>query len=437
MKYLYVGFGALVIAAGLAACGGGGGGGGGVTPPSGGGGPTPESATYTGSETVANVYNAYPCGAPCGDPNVTPYPNNSVTSTLTDDVSSTKNSGSITASETVTGNNESLSSTTTTDVTPSPNGSVTNVTVVRQTYSDSDGYADSIAYPTPLIVDQEPENDGANWTNGAAKTSDESYDDGEGIDRTTNADGSYVETEVDSNTGVNNTATVNSNASGSWEAAANSYGFYGGYFTGFTWTAPSAGSVTFTGTEYTGSTETLTVAQFFPTPPPLASSGSTIATGVTFPGACNVPAAYGTSGNDIHTVTDDVDPLFGFSETTTTDAYTSTTYGLVCARSTDVLDTYYDWNGDEYYFLYASSTPLIVTTTTQTLTLQSGGGLGVTSAKSRSAESLSANGPGLAASLDPAALAQSLTRGEQLRVREQARGRVLTVLSSRVKGGRL
>jgi hypothetical protein len=434
VKYLYVGFGALIVAVSLAACGGGGGGGGTVPPPM----PTPQSATYTGTETVANVYNAYPCGEPCGDPNVTPYPNDSVTSSLSDSISSTKGSGTYTASETVTGNNQTLTESITTMVTPSPNGSVTNVTVTQENYSDSDGLTETIAYPTPLVVDQEPENNGANWANAADATADESYSNGETIDRTTNADGSYVETETLSSQFINDTATVNSNGSGSWEAASGSAGFYGGYFTGFTWTAPSGGNVTFTATDYLSGTSTLTVPQFFPTPPPLASSSSTITTGVTFPGSCNVPSQYGTTGNDIHTVTDDVDPLFGFSEATTTDAYTSGSNGLVCARSTDVLDTYYDWNGDDYYFLYASgnATPLIATTTTTTLTLQSGGGLGVTSTGSRSAQTASVGSTSTAAALDAAALAQSLLRGEQLRLRAEARHRVLTIIAHRVNGAK-
>jgi hypothetical protein len=437
VKYLYVGFGALIVAVGLAACGGGGGGGG-MTPPGGGGhGPTPQAATYTGSETIANVYHSYPCGAPCGDPNVTPYPNNTVTNSLSDSLSSTKGSGAVIASETVTEPNQTLTESLTTFVTPSPNGSVTNVTVTRQVYSDSDGYTQSLTYPTPLVVDQEPENNNATWTNAAMLTTAESYSGGESINRTTNADGSYVETEVDNNTGVNNTATVNSDASGSWEAASGSAGFYSGFFTGFTWTAPSAGNVTFTATEYTGATSQLVVPQFFSTSPlTLASNASKITTGVTFPGACSVPSKYGTSGNDIHTIVTGLDPLFGFTETTTTDAYTSTTYGLVCVQSTDLLETYYDWNGDEHYFLYANNTPLIDTTTTTTLTLKSGGGLGVTSANSRSTESLSSSGSSIASGLDAAVLAQSLVRGEQLRLRALAQNRVLTTIAHRVNGAK-
>ncbi len=440
MKHLYVGFGVLIVAAGLAACGGSGGGsgsgsGGSLPPPP----PTPISATYSGTETIANVYNSYPCGAPCGDPNVTPYPNNTVTYTLSDSVSSTPGSGNVTSNESVKEPNEELDSRLLVSVTPSPNGAVTNVTLTSSNYSDSDGYSQQITYPSGagFIVDQNPENNAAHWTNVATRTTAELYSDGTKDNRSTNSDGSYTETEVDSGIGSNDTATVNSDGSGSWVAAPGSYGFLGGFFTSFTWTAPSGGSINFTATEYNSNTETLSVAQWYATSPILASSSSTITTGVTFPGACNVPAAYGTTGNDVHTSATDLDTLFGFYETTTTDAYTTSTDGAVCVRSVDVLDTYYDWNDDEYYYLFASSTPLIATTTTTTLTLESGGGVGITSTGRSTQTALQTSSGNAAALANAGVVAQALVRGEATRLRAAAQRRVLSIMAARANGARL
>ncbi len=442
MKQLYVGFGALVVVAGLAACGGsGGGGGGGSFPPP---GPqiTPQAATYSGTETIANVYNGYPCGAACGgDPNVTPYPNTSVNYSLSDSVTSNAGSGAVIANETVNEPNQMLTATLTTFVTPSPNAGVTNVTETRTVYADSDGYTQSVTYPTALVVDQEPENNGANWTNGATANLTESYNDGTTDTRTTNVDGSYGENEVNNNTFINDTATVNADASATWVAAPGSYGLTFGFICEYTLSAPASNSITWSAYGYSScppaaAAQTIGIAQWFSTSPlTLASNGSTITTGVTFPGGCSVPAAYGTTGNEIHTVVSDLDPLFGFTEQTTTDAYTSTTHGLVCVQSTDVLDTYYEWNLSNHYYPFVSSTPLIVTTTTSTLTLQSGNGLGVLSHGHANAVSARSAGSSVSASVDAAALARSLVRIQTTHLRAQAKERVLHIIMSHRAGG--
>lgn len=435
MKHVHAGFGALIVAVGLAACGGGGGGGGGTPPVR--TGPTPLAATYSGSETIANVYNGYPPPTTT-DPNVTPYPNNTVTYNLSDSLAQQSGSSTITSSETVTEPNEVLTESLTTIVTPSPNGSTTNVTVTKQVYSDSDGMTQTITYPTPLIVDQEPETNGATWSNGAAKVTAETYPDTESINRTTNADGSYVETEVQTEDNIDETATVNSDGSGSWVAATGSLGFLDGCFTQYTFTAPTGGNVTFNATANPSgfcSNQSLTYPAFFSASPTLASYTVKIATPATFPAACNVPSQYGTNGNDVHTAVVDLDPLFGFTEKTITDAYTSPTYGLVCAQSTDTLDTYYDWNLDTAYFIFIGTSPLVVTTTTTTLSLQSGGGIGISSERERSAQSATQGGS-VVSSLNAAALAQTLLRGERVRLRALAERRALETITRRPKGGR-
>lgn len=401
-----------------------------MPPSGGGGGPTPQAATYSGSETIANTYDGYPCGAPCGDPNVTPYPNNSVTYGINDKLTESNGSGTIITSETVTEPNETLTASLTALVTPSPNGGVTAETETKTVYTDSDGYTQSITYPTPLVVDEEPESNGLNWTNTASATTAESYNDGTNINRTTNSDGTYTETEVNNNTSIDDTATVNADASASWEAAPDAYGFLGDYFSGYTLTAPSGGDVTFTATYEGGGTESLSEPAFFSTTQPIiannTSDSSTITTGVTFPVSCAVPATYGTSGNDIHTVKKSLDTLFGFAETTTTDAYTSSASGLVCVKSVDVLTTYYDWNLDEHYFVFVSDVPLIVTTTTTVLTLESGTGIGVASGSTGSATAASAG--------QAAVGAQDMVRAQTLRVRAQAVQRVLHVVLSHPAG---
>jgi hypothetical protein len=434
VKYWYAGFGALATALALAACGGGGGGGGNPIPPHGGGSPTPTpaSAMYSGSENVVTVYSSYP-PSNSSDPNVTPYPNTNVTYGLSDKVSETKMT--TTVNETVTEPNETLTATVTTSSTSEPTaGSETNIAETKTQYSDSDSYSQAVAYPTPLIVDQEPETNGANWTNTAERDTSETYSDGTQIARTANADGSYSEQEINTNQSISDTATVNSDASGTW--VANEEGFISGLFSEYAFTAPSGGNVTFTATETTAGcnqtgppcTQSLTAPVFFSTNPLLLwSNSSTIATSVTFPAACNVPASDGTTGNDIHTVQSDVDPLFGFTEDTTTDAYTSTD-GLVCVQSTDILKTYYDWNLDSAYFLVVSNSakPFITTTTTQTLTLQTGNGIGILSKSTSPASATASN----AAMADAAVLARTMTRGEAIRRVAEERSAVLRRLFS-------
>lgn len=439
MKYVSGAFGALVVALSLAACGGGGGGGGGS---SGGGGmpptPTPESAAYSGSENIVTTYSSYPPATP-GDPNVTPYPNTNITYGLSDSVQTTKGSGSVAATDTVTEPNETLTETVVTSVASAQNGSVTNVAETKTAYSDSDGFTQTITYPTPLVIDQEPENNGATWTNRASKVSVEQYDDGTNINRTTNADGSYYEVEYNANQAYNNRATVNSDGSGSW--VANNTGFLGNIYSEFAFAAPSAGSSTFTGTytSYACTTYTLcgtttqNVGIFFATSPVvLWSDNSTITTGVNFPASCSVPSSYGTSGNDINTQTSSIDPLFGVSETIVTNAYTSTSAGLVCVLSTDTLKTFYDWNRDEYYFLAFSppNAPFVDAVAKTTLTLQSGTGIGVASESRRAVGSTA-----IASAADPIALASTILSGEQVRFRTNVRKRILARFISRHPNG--
>ncbi|HEY9084363.1 MAG TPA: hypothetical protein VIN40_00265 [Candidatus Tyrphobacter sp.] len=436
MKLIYVGLGTLIVAAGLAACGGGGGSTGG-TPPIRPGGPSPSAAMYTGTETIANVYNGYPPSG--GDPNVTPYPNNSVTYSLSDSVSSARGSNLVSSSETVTEPNQKITETLSAVVSPAPNGAVTNITLASAGYTDSDGYSQRITYPAGagLIIDQSPENNAANWTNSAQDSVAETYSDSTNINRSTNADGTYVETEKNTGQAINDTATTNADGSASWLAAAGSYGFGSGNVTGFTMSAPSGGNITYTLLLYPSGSQVLSVPVWYPTGPiVLASSNSTITTGVTFPGACSVPAAYGTTGNDIHSVTNTVDAVFGFLETTTTDAYTTSSAGAVCVRTVDVLKTLYDYNGDQFYFVYVSNVPLITTTTTTTLTLQSGGGIGVAST-ARGTESSQASSNNAAAIANAGVVAQILARGEATRLHAAAEKQILMLLRARRNGGRL
>ncbi len=441
--------GAMVLAAALTACNGGRGSSG-TTPatpsptatpmtPSPTAMPTSPAATYAGTEAVANVYDNYP--PPTIDPNVTPYPNTNVTYDLSASVSSSSGGSVITTDETVTEPNEQLMTTVITDATTEPNGPVEDVAETQTSYADSDDYTQVVNYSTPFVVDEDPEDNNATWTNTAGKTTDETYSGGQTDDRTTNSDGSYSENETDSVDDIQDTATVGSNAAGSWAAAADSAGFYDGYFTGFTWTAPSGGDVTFTATESSATgcgsscTETLAVPAFFSTNPlTLYSNSSTITTGVSYPGSCDVPSTYGTIGNQIASTTTDTDPLFGFIENTTINAYTSSTYGLVCVESTDILSTYYDWNGDDYYFLVAGSGPPFVTTTTTTrLTLASGAGVGVLS-RIATAKAATSGTPSSVQAADEVALARSLVVGQAIRARAKLKELILAHLREHING---
>jgi hypothetical protein len=174
--------------------------------------------------------------------------------------------------------------------------------------------------------------------------------DGTTTSRTYNANGSYTETDTITG-GTQNTITVNPDFSGSYNIESASYGNLG-----FSYSAPASGSVTITETGPTPGT--FAVPQWW-TGTSLYSD-SLVDRGVgALPSPCN-PTPTVTSADDFRHTISIVDPVLGYTETETIDAYvvknfvSTTTVGPACVVIADSQKLYYDYFFDTPFFYFPS-----------------------------------------------------------------------------------
>ncbi len=388
-------FGAVVAAALLAACGGGG-----ApalpssAPPVGGpGNPAASSSArpatvgdtfaFSGSSQESDVYT-YPVGSP--------FPNTSTAAKISESVVVTASSDPLGSGGT------DFHSTTTTVGTSATRtvsgdsyystlsaGSGTNFVLNAQQSVDDSKNAYAWTYTTPQILDELPESAGATWTNSPAGTYNETDADGATISRTTNADGSYSESDTFATGGIPSmNFLVNADGSGAW-----TFNYYGTPYL-VSYSAPSAGSITVsimnpTPAPSPGATGTpapnppvvlATPAAWFSPSPKLYQESDAVSTGVNFPASCAVPSSFGTSGNSIAQAVTKIDPIFGLDEVTTTTTYTAQGFGPVCVSMNDVQTYYYDYLNDTAAAANIAAyvgTPQLTKTYTQILTLQTSG----------------------------------------------------------------
>ena len=116
----------------------------------------------------------------------------------------------------------------------------------------------------------------------------------------------------------------------------------------------------------------------------------------TYPAACNVPAKYGTAGNQIVQTITRADAALGNLETFTTTTYVAPRVGPVCIQLADSVQTFYDYTGQNGFSVLVSggTLPIELTSLAETLTLQSAtveGGT-ATLSSSRGTSSLSSGG---------------------------------------------
>lgn len=374
---------AVVASLALTACGGGG------SVPSPGSptaSPAPFNVVFSGTKNVQATY-AYPAASP--------YPNENLTSQINESTTITSPVSKTTYYQTT--ETEALPNVTHTYTTQEEvaqtagTGNLQNLVVGGINYSDDSKDTQQVRYSPYLIIDEEPESNGLTWSNTAALTANEKYADGTTIARTQNADGSYSDAMV-SPDGTNATITLNSDGSGGIATPSASPGLYGGQVISYSFSAPSAAPAA-------GGTITISIdfnpalgvtpnpfveqgtAWFAPisSTNPLYSDGTTVDTSAAFPASCNVPSAYGTTGNDVRRTVQSIDPILGYEEVTETDAYVDPTVGPVCVAMQDSVLSYYDWQGSNTNGTHNFTTglPLQITNTTQTLTLQSGSGAGI------------------------------------------------------------
>ncbi len=390
-------FGAVAAAALLAACGGGGAPALPTTaPPVGGpGNPAVSSSArpaaigdtfaFSGSSQESDVYT-YPVGSP--------FPSTATAAKISENVVVTASSDPLGIGGT------DFHSTTTTVGTSATRtesgdsyystlsaGSGTNFVLNAQQSVDDSKNAYTWTYTTPQILDELPESAGATWTNSPAGTYSESDADGARVARTTNADGSYNETDTFATGGVPSMQfNVQPDGSGAWDLD-----FLGAPAPSMIllYSAPTAGTISVSVLNPTpapspGATGTpapnppiliATPAAWFSPSPKLYQESDTVSTGASFPASCAVPSAFGTSGNSIAQVVTKIDPIFGLDEVTTT-TYTAQGFGPVCVAMNDVQTYYYDYLNDTASaanFAAYVGTPQLTKTYSQILTLQTSG----------------------------------------------------------------
>ena len=211
--------------------------------------------------------------------------------------------------------------------------------------------------------------------------------------RTVSASGAYTEQGTDAFNDVQ-TITVNADNSASYDARQ-----YSGLR--FTMTAPSAPPnpriilrvFNSAGTQIAA----FNLASWIPTTMTQPSVETDVNNGSqTYPASCNVPAKYGTAGNQIVQTITRADAALGNLETFTTTTYVAPRVGPVCIQLADSVQTFYDYTGQNGFSLLVSggTVPLQLTSLAETLTLQSAtveGGT-ATLSSSRGTSSLSSGG---------------------------------------------
>lgn len=345
--------------------------------------------TFSGSQTTTGTF-AYP--------SPTPYPsttsNVAVTQTVT--VGSAPNPfvGAVGTGDfhTVESDvSQLVTHTTTTDAWIVQSGS--NVIEYGYKSVDDGGNSLSAQYPTPQILDELPETNGASWSNSAAVNYNERDADGTASTRTYSTNGTYNETTQIGATGLTTGLTENADGSG----LINANGTYlSGNVQNVVISAPVSGQITVTANYVQPPTPSPAPSgQPSPTPVPTIaprvytapawygtsapvfySQHTNVTAGVTYPASCSVPASYGTTGNKLVQTTTRLDTVLGFTDTQTQTTYTNAQYGPVCVVLSDEQDDYYDYqddfadaNGEHFHF---PGTKLSTTAISQTLTLQSG-----------------------------------------------------------------
>lgn len=427
MKQHYGGFGALIFAAGLVACGGGGGGG---SSSSGGAPPTasPTSTppvgnqfTYTGTLTETDTYTY---------PTPSPFPSTNASATVSLSVTVTSSPAPFT---TPTNDpydiyySEQDAFPTETDVSTTDTWAATTSSAIDEYGSEVTNGSGSTAetltwvYSAPYVLDELPETNGASWTNSPEGYSTEDDPGDLTISRYVESAGNYNETQELAG-GYNLVITENADGSGTYSGTVlDTFGLVD-----FTYSAPSGGKVTVSVVFASPSPPATPIPPYVIATPPawygstptFYSESDTDTNPATFPGSCNVPAAYGTSGNMIKRTIDSLDTILGYTETQTYESYDNSAQSIVCIVMNDVQTYYYDYLDDteQSYEDFAAfvGTPQQTATTSETVGLQSE--TLATSVGRTSAQSLARASLGLSPQTVAVAIARFQARTAQVRL---------------------
>ena len=245
---------------------------------------------------------------------------------------------------------ETTVTTTDANVAPTTVGSASGFSESAETTTDEVGDETVTTYASPLVYAiASPLPYSGTITNGPPSTVQGYLADSTTTNRTYSANGAYTETDSIAG-GGQNTITVNSDFSGSYNIDSASYGQIV-----FSVSAPASGSVTIT--ETGGSPGTLTVPQWW-TGSSLYSDTTVDKGAVGLPSPCN-PSPAVSSANDFRRTISIVDPVLGYTETETIDAFVvggSTTVGPACVVIADTQKLYYDYFFDTTFYFYPSFT---------------------------------------------------------------------------------
>lgn len=200
--------------------------------------------------------------------------------------------------------------------------------------TDGSGNTVATAYAAPQVIDEFPEAGGKSWTNDSAiaATTTETLADGGSVRRTTNADGTYNETDTFGSI----SATIADGADDS-----GSYNVFGQYQLAYA--APSNGVITLT-INAGGVSKARDLLQWWPAKMPLYSDAFQDNGQQSFASVC--PSAYsgaGTTGEQIVETVTQLDPVLGYTDVRTITRYDVTGYGPACVTINDTEKQYYDY----------------------------------------------------------------------------------------------
>jgi hypothetical protein len=257
------------------------------------------------------------------------------------------------------------------------------------TSTDSNGVKDTTTFGTGSgQIDELPDTNGATWTNTGAQVFAETEPDNTTVARTSNADGTYVETDTYLGFAP---GTLQTNADLS--AAITSFG---GLPINISYAIPAGGQIPYSivfGSAYGLAPVSGSIPDWYPTTT-IYSDSLAKATSQTIPTTCAVPATVGTTATAVTETTTHLDTVLGTYEKRTQTVYDAPGFGSVCAVLADVINTYYDYTGQSQNTIVPgldfaiSSNPIQIDTLAETLGFTTGSVSGSSAAR-RSGQSLS------------------------------------------------
>ncbi len=302
--------------------------------------------TYTGTLTEA-IARATPCAMPTATQQATV----SVSVTVTSAPYSPTDEHSVESDAYTT---ETTSTKTDANVAATTVGSAAGFSESAETSTDEVGDTTVTTYSTPLVYAiASPLPYTGTITNGPPSTVKATLADSTTTDRTYDtSNGSYTESDSIAGGGAND-IIVNADFSGSYTVATGSGQLEASY------SAPSGGSITFTESLAGQTLSSFAIPQWW-TGTSLYSDTTVDKGAGTLPSPCNPTGV--SSANDFRRTIAIVDPVLGYTETETIDAYvaSSPTLGPACVVIADTQKLYYDYFYDTPYSIYlsGSATPL-------------------------------------------------------------------------------